>query len=204
MKKKMRLYKTHDMDLISIYKNRKINFQKFLKECLRNVAAGKRPHYYIPENNITSEDIKHVYQIIFYLDEKEDADIIKFLDDAKNRQTNSLIRSVIRSCVVAPLYFNCLEHPMCYECKDAPEKLLSPPLKYQKKHSNKKNIKNEKLSHNINELEDYTLNTKNEKFENKNNESKVNKDESKKPNDEKTPSTNNSFLNSLQGMLSQF
>ena len=191
------------MDLISVYKNRKINFQKLIKDCLRSAAAGKRLHYYIPDNDVTSEEIYSIYQIRIDLDEKKDADIIKFLDNAKPRQINALIRSVMRAYIVAPLYFNCLKNPNTYEYVEAPEELIAPPLKYQKKSSNKKNTKKEKLSHNIND-EQLNKNTAVKEVENNDVIKDASNSIDKTNLDTETTVSSNNFFGSIQGMLSQF
>lgn len=193
------------MDLISIYKNEKVNFVRLVKECLRMVAAGKQPHYYIPCNKAIKGEIKSIYQNVLTLDEKKDADIIKYLNGAKFRQVNALIKATVRSCVVAPLFFNCLEHPECYEYTEIPN-LMSPPLKYDRK--NKKSaIKKENVEKKIvvkNNISDIINSDENiESNENVTNTEKEkishNNTEEEKPLDD-----SNDFFNSLQGLLSQF
>lgn len=214
MKKKIRLYRNHDMDLISIYKNEKVNFAKLIRECLHTIAAGKQIYYYIPANVKIKGEVKSIYQILLNLDEKKDKDIIEYLKNAKFRQVNALIKAIVRSCIVAPLYFNCLENPDCYDVVEIPA-LISPPLKYTNKTNKKANknisktiekpllndlndlndIENKKISHNINE--DCDESTKDIK-----DLTSVEKDI--KNNADVDADTTNNFFNSLQGLLSQF
>ena len=213
MKKKIRLYRNHDMDLISIYKNEKINFAKLIRECLHTIAAGKQIYYYIPDNKKIKGEIKSIYQILLNLDEKKDKDIIEFLKNAKFRQVNALIKAIVRSCIVAPLYFNCLENPDCYDVVEIPA-LISPPLKYTNKTNKKANknisktiakpllndlndIENKKISHNINE--DCDESTKDIK-----DLTSVEKDIKNNADVDADTDTTNNFFNSLQGLLSQF
>ena len=223
MKKKIRLYRNHDMDLISIYKNEKINFAKLIRECLHTIAAGKQIYYYIPDNKKIKGEIKSIYQILLNLDEKKDKDIIEFLKNAKFRQVNALIKAVVRSCVVAPLYFNCLENPDYYAVTEIPT-LISPPLKYSNK-TNKKANKNiskavtkpllsvltgeKEINSNTGLVLNDELNTENKKISHNNKDSdksaKDIKDLTSTEKDiENNVDTSNNFFNSLQGLLSQF
>lgn len=210
MKKKIRLYRNHDMDLISIYKNEKVNFAKLIRECLHTIAAGKQIYYYIPANVKIKGEVKSIYQILLNLDEKKDKDIIEYLKNAKFRQVNALIKAIVRSCIVAPLYFNCLENPDCYDVVEIPA-LISPPLKYTNKTNKKANknisktiakpllsdIENKKISHNINE--DCDESTKDIK-----DLTSVEKDIKNNADVDADTDTTNNFFNSLQGLLSQF
>lgn len=216
MKKKIRLYRNHDMDLISIYKNEKVNFAKLIRECLHTIAAGKQIYYYIPANVKIKGEVKSIYQILLNLDEKKDKDIIEYLKNAKFRQVNALIKAIVRSCIVAPLYFNCLENPDCYDVVEIPA-LISPPLKYANKTNKKANknisktiakpllndlndlndIENKKISHNINE--DCDESTKDIK-----DLTSVEKDIKNNVDVDADTDTTNNFFNSLQGLLSQF
>lgn len=210
MKKKIRLYRNHDMDLISIYKNEKVNFAKLIRECLHTIAAGKQIYYYIPANVKIKGEVKSIYQILLNLDEKKDKDIIEYLKNAKFRQVNALIKAIVRSCIVAPLYFNCLENPDCYDVVEIPA-LISPPLKYTNKTNKKANknisktiakpllsdIENKKISHNINE--DCDKSTKDIK-----DLTSVEKDIKNNADVDADTDTTNNFFNSLQGLLSQF
>lgn len=210
MKKKIRLYRNHDMDLISIYKNEKVNFAKLIRECLHTIAAEKQIYYYIPANVKIKGEVKSIYQILLNLDEKKDKDIIEYLKNAKFRQVNALIKAIVRSCIVAPLYFNCLENPDCYDVVEIPA-LISPPLKYTNKTNKKANknisktitkpllndIENKKISHNINE--DCDESTKDIK-----DLTSVEKDIKNNADVDADTDTTNNFFNSLQGLLSQF
>lgn len=216
MKKKIRLYRNHDMDLISIYKNEKVNFAKLIRECLHTIAAGKQIYYYIPANVKIKGEVKSIYQILLNLDEKKDKDIIEYLKNAKFRQVNALIKAIVRSCIVAPLYFNCLENPDCYDVVEIPA-LINPPLKYTNKTNKKANknisktiskpllndlndlndIENKKISHNINE--DCDKSTKDIK-----DLTSVKKDIKNNADADVDADTTNNFFNSLQGLLSQF
>lgn len=109
MKITIRMYRNHDMDLLTLYKNSNFGFLKATKAALKAAASGKIYQFWIPKSDkpLNNFNFKYVYQAFVYLDEKEDKDIIDWLSKVKKGYRNSLIKMVLRSSMIGPAYYAC-------------------------------------------------------------------------------------------------
>lgn len=105
MKVSVRLYRQHDMDLIRVYLGCRGKFTVYLREALR--AFCRRYSYSIPAQDVATDYTGYLPTIInmhVTLDNSEDADIIRLLDNIKNKQRNAFIKAVARkSLATIPL-----------------------------------------------------------------------------------------------------
>lgn len=103
----LRLYRRHDIDLISLYKNPKFDFKKACVMALKGYVHKqpvffKQPPYYAPK-----DEFKYGYQMFLVLDDNKDADIIDYLDTLRPRYRNEFIKMVIRGAIIGPIAYNC-------------------------------------------------------------------------------------------------
>lgn len=99
----IRLYRRHDMDLITLYKNRNFNFRRALKHALHAYIEKEPFLFYAPPSvpDMCKKDFNSCYRINVDLDEEKDADIIDFLDTAvRDRMRNAITKTIMRGCMV--------------------------------------------------------------------------------------------------------
>ena len=109
MKISIRLYRDHDIDLVTLYKNPDFGFQKALKRALK-AHVNNRPFVIFPpvSVDVTHKDFKYVYQLFLNFDEEDDADIIEWLSNVKYRKRNEAIKSLLRGCVLGSFSYSCM------------------------------------------------------------------------------------------------
>lgn len=110
MKKKIRLYKRHDMDLLALYKNPEFNFQYVVHEALKAYVRGKPYFIYVPrcDKDLANYEFKSIYQFSIDLNPETEADVIEWIENAQNSYQNALIKSVLRGCLVGTSAFACV------------------------------------------------------------------------------------------------
>lgn len=98
------------MDLLALYKNPNFNFQKVIRESLRAYVRGVPYFVYVPkcEKDLANFQFNPSYQFTVALDDKNDADVIAWLNQARPRLKNALVKSVMRGCMVGASVFACL------------------------------------------------------------------------------------------------
>jgi len=111
MKKTIRLYRRHDMDLLVLYKNKNFNFQKALKRSLYAYMNNQPIKYKTPDipKEMNNFEFKYAYQCFLYLDEETDKELIAFLDNIKPKMFNAFCKSVLRGSLVGNYAFICLK-----------------------------------------------------------------------------------------------
>lgn len=147
MKATMRLYKQHDLDLISLYKNPEFSLEDVLITSLRAYLKQEPVCFYVP--TLFPMDLEVTPRIVMLhinLDDDKDADIIDFIEKIREKYRNSFFKNIIRGSIV-----NCNFYPYMTDkenikksslyiksnLKDVNEKitLLSPPKKRKGKKS---------------------------------------------------------------------
>lgn len=109
MKQIVRMYRRHDIDLVTIYKTAGISLHKAMYNSLKSYV-NKTPYLIkTPTANVdmTLYNFKSHYQIILNLDDKKDADIISWLKKVKKGMRNAAIKAIIRGCLVGPAVYAC-------------------------------------------------------------------------------------------------
>lgn len=104
----LRLYRRHDIDLISLYKHPDFGFKTACVNALR-AYINKKP-YFIKQPTFTEpKEFKYGYQLFIVLDDNKDKDIIDYLKKVKPRYQNEFIKMVLRGSVIGPVAYNCFE-----------------------------------------------------------------------------------------------
>ena len=98
------------MDLLALYKNPNFNFQKVIRESLRAYVRGVPYFVYVPkcEKDLAHFQFNPSYQFTINLDDRNDADVIAWLNQAQPRLKNALVKSIMRGCMVGASAFACL------------------------------------------------------------------------------------------------
>ncbi len=93
----IRLYRQHDMDLISLYNMKDFKFLKKMKSAL--IAYSKKEDYpiNIPSFRVVPGYIKYITVMHIKLDEKKDAEAIKVLTSMKPGLRNSFLKAMFRN-----------------------------------------------------------------------------------------------------------
>ena len=135
MKIILRLYRSHDLDLIYLAHNEDFSMCGVAKYCLEAFADGKACKIAFPKGKIESYIDKNSYSYIITLNDDKDQKIIKLIESIKYRQRNGFIKNLIRSYLEAPFtlayltdsdYVNtgnkAFEQLVSWECIVAPPK----------------------------------------------------------------------------------
>lgn len=149
MKKKviLRLYRQHDIDLITLYKAPNAGFIKAVKHALHAYIKHEAFLFSMPEGaDITSNNFKASYRINLFLDEDKDADIIEWLDNIKPLMRNAAIKMIFRGYLIGPYAYGCMKSDSDRQSsKILSDSMVKTPSVYafpaKKKERNKKNKK---------------------------------------------------------------
>lgn len=108
MRVSIHLYRTHDMDLVTLYKNPNFSFQKALKLALKSYVNHK-PCFILPPAtvDVSNYNFKSIYQLFFNFDEEKDADIIEWFKTIKDGKRTAAIKSVLRGSMIGPFAYGC-------------------------------------------------------------------------------------------------
>lgn len=103
----LRLYRQHDLDLITLYKHPSFSLPAAIKRSLiayvrQEQLTIKQPAPYKLEN----KKIAKTVQIHIQLDETNDKDIIKWLKSTKEGYRNSVLKNIIRGYLAAPCIYS--------------------------------------------------------------------------------------------------
>lgn len=103
----LRLYKSHDIDLLYLSRYPSISIQKLIAESVRSYIRKKEfkinvPTYDISEDTLTSKQIK------VYFNPEKDADVIKELDKVPSHRLSAVIKSITRMYLDKALIDYCM------------------------------------------------------------------------------------------------
>lgn len=102
MKVIMRLYKQRDLDLICLYQTDGFSFQKNIKKVLKAYVHNEPLVIEIP-NDICVNKIPRSTTFHINLSEKEDDEIIKWINSLQKGYRNSALKNVFRSYFSKPI-----------------------------------------------------------------------------------------------------
>lgn len=104
VRKTVRLYRIHDLDLISFINSHKLNFQKSMYCALKSFSKGEVFAIKIPPQKKADErDYKKVYMYTLALDPQKDADCIKLLQKISNGKRNNFLKNLLRLYLCNPM-----------------------------------------------------------------------------------------------------
>lgn len=104
IRKTVRLYRIHDLDLISFINSHKLNFQKSMYCALKSFSKGEVFAIKIPPQKKADErDYKKVYMYTLALDSQKDADCIELLKKISNGKRNNFLKNLLRLYLCNPM-----------------------------------------------------------------------------------------------------
>lgn len=106
----IRLYRRHDIDLISLYKNPELNFKAAILMTLNSYAKGESLLFLPAESNIKIKEYKYMYQIFIKIDRAKYTDVINLLDNVKEGYRTIFIKSVLRGTLIGTNASACLKN----------------------------------------------------------------------------------------------
>lgn len=108
----IRLYRIHDIDLLSFYKNPDIDFKQTVLDTLESYAEGKI--YFLSRigangytYNLDVDTLLSKYKVDIYYDENEYPALSKMLKHIKYRWQNAVIKNIMRMYIAGDGYFPC-------------------------------------------------------------------------------------------------
>lgn len=102
----IRLYRTHDPDLISLYKNPAFSFEDVLIHILNGYVEKKPIYFYVPTVfPMDMSVIPHSIMIHLHLDEEQHTKIINFINTLKKGYRNSFFKNILRSSLITINYY---------------------------------------------------------------------------------------------------
>lgn len=103
----LRLYRQHDLDLITLYRHPTFSLPIAIKNALISYVRGKPLYIKQPTPyKITNEKIPKIVQMHISLDNKFDTDIINWLKNIKEGYRNSLLKNIVRGYICAPCIYS--------------------------------------------------------------------------------------------------
>lgn len=108
----IRLYKRHDMDLITLYKTPGFSLHKAIYSSLKayinkNIYLIKMPKTTI---DMTMYEFRSHYQLCLSFDYKKDADILNWFKTLKPNMRTQAIKAVLRGCLIGTTVFACIKN----------------------------------------------------------------------------------------------
>ena len=103
----LRLYRQHDLDLITLYRHPSFSLPAAIKKALK--AYVKKEQFAIkqpPTYELPKEKISKIVQMHISLKEDEDSDIIEWIKDIKEGFRNSVLKNIIRGYLMGPYIFS--------------------------------------------------------------------------------------------------
>lgn len=153
----LRLYRRHDMDLITLYKDNRVAFSILIKAALKAYICNEPFLFYPPEPSdieYSKFDFKSHYRTVIHFDDNMDKEIIDWLNSTKPAYKTAAIKTVIRASIAVPITYACMandEEKQRFFSVLSKTKDFYPNMydcifrkKYQKKEKKKLNIQTEK------------------------------------------------------------
>ena len=103
----LRLYRQHDLDLITLYRHPSFSLPAAIKRSLfayvnMEQLTIKQPDPYV----LPKEKISKTVQIHIFLDEEKDKNIITWLKSTKEGYRNSVLKNIVRGYLAAPCIYS--------------------------------------------------------------------------------------------------
>ena len=104
VKQTIRLYKAHDLDLITFYETHQFNIIKAMYSAL--VSFSKKEHFVIevpPQRLKQLNNVRRVYQKTLILDDEKDAEAINLLSKIAEGYRNNFLKNLLRLYLCNPI-----------------------------------------------------------------------------------------------------
>ena len=127
----VRLYRVHDIDLVSLYKSSNFNFHEAVRRSLRAYVRHEPYFMYMPKlEKEPKEDYKYVYQCSIKLDDEKDADVIEFLNTrVKKAKRTAAVKAILRGSLIGTVAYACFEDVDGQEDEDVHANILTEQIK---------------------------------------------------------------------------
>lgn len=103
----LRLYRQHDLDLITLYRHPSFSLPAAIKRSLIAYVRKEQLTIKQPEPfKLGDEKISKTVQMHIQLDEEKDADVIKWIKSTKEGYRNSVLKNIIRGYLAAPCIYS--------------------------------------------------------------------------------------------------
>lgn len=103
----LRLYRQHDLDLITLYRHPLFSLPNAIKMSLCGYVRNQKFFINQPEPyEIGNEKISKIVQIHIQLSEKTEKDVIDWLKNIKDGYRNSVLKNVIRAYMAGPCIYS--------------------------------------------------------------------------------------------------
>lgn len=100
----VRLYRVHDLDLITFVETHEFNIAKAIYSSLSAFSKGDHFVIEVPPRRVESmPDLKRVYQKPIYLDEEKDKKAIDILNKIEKGYRNNFLKNLLRQYLCTPL-----------------------------------------------------------------------------------------------------
>ena len=103
----LRLYRQHDLDLITLYRHPSFSLPNAMKRALCGYVRNEK--FFIkqpPTYELGNEKISKIVQMHIQLSDKTEGDVIKWLKGIKEGYRNSVLKNVIRSYMAGPCVYS--------------------------------------------------------------------------------------------------
>lgn len=98
----IRLYWQYDLDLIGLYMDPEFHLASKIKEALQGYVRGRKVVFYIPTDPYPKRITIDNCAITISLNERFDADVIRFIKNIRLGHRNSAVKVILRSCFDRP------------------------------------------------------------------------------------------------------
>lgn len=106
----LRLYRQHDLDLITLYRHPLFSLPNAIKMSL--CAYVRNQKFFIKQPDpyeIGNEKISKIVQIHIQLSEKSEGDVIAWLKNIKDGYRNSVLKNVVRAYMAGPCIYSYID-----------------------------------------------------------------------------------------------
>lgn len=109
---RIRMYKRHDMDLISLFMNKEYDFRKIVRESLKAYAEGRIFFYAPPKKNPEKVDYsnRRSFNTSILVKRDLDPEIYDLVISFKDLHRNAAIKSIIRGTILGSYVYDCIDH----------------------------------------------------------------------------------------------
>ena len=103
----LRLYRQHDLDLITLYRHPEFSLPNAMKKALCGYVRNEKFFIKQPSTyELGNEKISKIVQMHIQLSDKTESDVIKWLKGIKEGYRNSVLKNVIRSYMAGPCVYS--------------------------------------------------------------------------------------------------
>lgn len=126
----IRMYRQHDLDLITLYRHPNFSLPAAIKKAL--IAYVRKEQLIIKQPapyQMEKEKISRIVQVHINLNEEYEKDIIDWIKDIKEGFRNSVLKNIIRGYIAGPFIYTYQKSESAIDDTDANNKLFEDNIK---------------------------------------------------------------------------